>query len=165
VPAASCRLKTEKELTTDVSFLKSCFHLFSSVAKNLSFLVIAPTRHGLRATCAASPNRCSRWARDVRLVQHPDEIGDAAASCCPRRRFDDCINGVAQTGISRARATSSRLQPFLGIAVVLSGAVERRSRNSIPAPPGLGVFQGSVLRFTEKPGRKSRNSSVTSSTS
>jgi len=91
----------------------------------------------------------------VRLVQRPDEIGDAAGLVLPGvGAFDDCIAALRkQELLAAAKAFITTGKPFLGICVGYQALFERSEEfNSCAA--GLGVFQGSVVRFTEKPGLK-----------
>jgi len=92
---------------------------------------------------------------DVRLAQRPDEIGDARGLVLPGvGAFDDCINAMQRQellGASRDFIRSGK--PFLGICVGYQALFERSEEfNSCAA--GLGVFQGSVVRFSEKQGLK-----------
>jgi glutamine amidotransferase len=92
---------------------------------------------------------------DVRLVQHPDEIGDARGLVLPGvGAFDDCINALRkQELLEAARDFIKTGKPFLGICVGYQALFERSEEfNSCAA--GLSVFQGSVVRFAEKPGLK-----------
>jgi glutamine amidotransferase len=92
---------------------------------------------------------------DVRIVQTPDEIGDASAMVLPGvGAFDDCINSLRkQELLEAARDFIKTGKPFLGICVGYQALFERSEEfNSCAA--GLGIFQGSVVRFTEKPGLK-----------
>jgi glutamine amidotransferase len=92
---------------------------------------------------------------DVRIVQRPDEIGDARAMVLPGvGAFDDCINALRkQELLEAARDFIQTGKPFLGICVGYQALFERSEEfNSCAA--GLGAFQGSVVRFTEKPGLK-----------
>ena len=92
---------------------------------------------------------------DVRLVQRPDEIGDASAMVLPGvGAFDDCINALRKQELLEASRDFIKTgKPFLGICVGYQALFERSDEfNSCAA--GLGVFQGSVVRFTEKPGLK-----------
>jgi glutamine amidotransferase len=92
---------------------------------------------------------------DVRIVQKPEEIGDARAMVLPGvGAFDDCINALRkQELLEAAREFIKSGKPFLGICVGYQALFERSEEfNSCAA--GLGVFQGSVVRFTEKPGLK-----------
>jgi glutamine amidotransferase len=92
---------------------------------------------------------------DVRIVQRPDEIGDARAMVLPGvGAFDDCINALRkQELLEAARHFIKTGKSFLGICVGYQALFERSEEfNSCAA--GLGVFQGSVVRFAEKPGLK-----------
>ena len=92
---------------------------------------------------------------DVRLVQRPEHIGDARALVLPGvGAFDDCIHALRQQELLAAsRAFIQTGKPFLGICVGYQALFERSEEfNSCAA--GLGVFQGSVVRFAEKPGLK-----------
>jgi glutamine amidotransferase len=92
---------------------------------------------------------------DVRLVSHPEEIGDAAALVLPGvGAFDDCIGALRKQALLEASRDFIRTgKPFLGICVGYQALFERSDEfNSCAA--GLGVFKGSVVRFTERPGLK-----------
>jgi len=92
---------------------------------------------------------------DVRLVQHPEEIGDARDLVLPGvGAFDDCINALRkQELLEAAKNFITTGKPFLGICVGYQALFERSEEfNSCAA--GLGVFSGSVVRFTQKPGLK-----------
>src|SRR5882757_9904538 len=92
---------------------------------------------------------------DVRLVQHPDEIGDARGLVLPGvGAFDDCIAALRKQGLLEASRDFIKTgKPFLGICVGYQALFERSEEfNSCAA--GLGVFQGSVVRFSEKNGLK-----------
>ena len=92
---------------------------------------------------------------DVRLVQHPGEIGDASGLVLPGvGAFDDCINSLRQQELLEASLAFIRTgKPFLGICVGYQALFEKSEEfNSCAA--GLGVFQGRVVRFTEQPGLK-----------
>jgi imidazole glycerol-phosphate synthase subunit HisH len=92
---------------------------------------------------------------DVRIVQRPDEIGDARAMVLPGvGAFDDCINALRkQELLEAARDFIQTGKPFLGICVGYQALFERSEEfNSCAA--GLGIFQGNVVRFEEKPGLK-----------
>jgi glutamine amidotransferase len=68
--------------------------------------------------------------------------------------FDDCINAMQkQHLLDAAKKFIQTGKPFLGICVGYQALFERSEEfNSCAA--GLGIFQGSVVRFTEKPGLK-----------
>ena len=92
---------------------------------------------------------------DVRVAKSPVEIGDASAMVLPGvGAFDDCINALRkQELLQAARDFIQTGRPFLGICVGYQALFERSEEfNSCAA--GLGIFKGSVVRFTEKPGLK-----------
>ncbi len=92
---------------------------------------------------------------EVRLVQRPDEIGDARGLVLPGvGAFDDCINALRkQELLAASRAFIRTGKPFLGICVGYQALFEKSEEfNSCAA--GLGVFPGKVVRFAEKPGLK-----------
>ena len=92
---------------------------------------------------------------DVRLVSYPEEIGDASALVLPGvGAFDDCIGALRKQALLEASRDFIRTgKPFLGICVGYQALFERSDEfNSCAA--GLGVFKGSVVRFTERPGLK-----------
>lgn len=92
---------------------------------------------------------------DVRLVQRPDEIGDARGLVLPGvGAFDDCINALRKQELLEASRDFIKTgKPFLGICVGYQALFEHSEEfNSCAA--GLGVFRGKVVRFTERPGLK-----------
>jgi glutamine amidotransferase len=91
----------------------------------------------------------------VRLAQRPDEMRDARAIVLPGvGAFDDCIHALRKQELLEAsRDFIQTGRPFLGICVGYQALFERSEEfNSCAA--GLGVFGGSVVRFTERPGHK-----------
>ena len=91
----------------------------------------------------------------VRIVQRPDGMRDARAVVLPGvGAFDDCIHALRKQELLEAsRAFIQTGKPFLGICVGYQALFERSEEfNSCAA--GLGVFGGSVVRFTEQPGLK-----------
>lgn len=91
----------------------------------------------------------------VRIVQRPEEIGDARGMVLPGvGAFDDCINALRrQELLEAARQFIQSGKPFLGICVGYQALFERSEEfNSCAA--GLGIFKGSVVRFSEKHGLK-----------
>ena len=92
---------------------------------------------------------------EVRLVQKPSEIGDARAMVLPGvGAFDDCINALRkQELLEAARDFIKTGRPFLGICVGYQALFERSDEFNSRAA-GLGVFKGSVIRFSEKHGLK-----------
>jgi imidazole glycerol-phosphate synthase subunit HisH len=92
---------------------------------------------------------------EVRVVQRPQEIGDARGMVLPGvGAFDDCINALRkQELLEAAREFIKSGRPFLGICVGYQALFERSEEfNSCAA--GLGLFGGSVVRFTEQPSQK-----------
>jgi imidazole glycerol phosphate synthase glutamine amidotransferase subunit len=92
---------------------------------------------------------------DVRIVQMPDKIGDARAMVLPGvGAFDDCITALRKQGLlEAAREFIKGGRPFLGICVGYQALFEKSEEfNSCAA--GLGIFKGSVIRFSEKHGLK-----------
>ncbi|MGC9943565.1 MAG: imidazole glycerol phosphate synthase subunit HisH [Verrucomicrobiota bacterium] len=92
---------------------------------------------------------------DVRLVQQPGEIGDACGLVLPGvGAFDDCINALRKQELLEAsREFIKSGKPFLGICVGYQALFEKSEEfNSCAA--GLGVFQGSVVRFAGNSGLK-----------
>ena len=92
---------------------------------------------------------------DVRVVKSPSEIGDARAMVLPGvGAFDDCINALRkQELLEAARDFIQSGKSFLGICVGYQALFEKSEEfNSCAA--GLGVFKGSVIRFSEKSGLK-----------
>ena len=92
---------------------------------------------------------------EVRLAQRPAEIGDARGLVLPGvGAFDDCINAMQRQELLGASREFIRTgKPFLGICVGYQALFERSEEfNSCAA--GLGVFKGSVVRFSEKHGLK-----------
>ncbi|MEI9959582.1 MAG: imidazole glycerol phosphate synthase subunit HisH [Limisphaerales bacterium] len=92
---------------------------------------------------------------NVRIAQKPDEIGDARAMVLPGvGAFDDCMNALRrQELLQAARDFIQTGKPFLGICVGYQALFERSEEfNSCAA--GLGIFKGSVVKFSEKPGLK-----------
>ena len=91
----------------------------------------------------------------VRIAQRPDEIGDARAMVLPGvGAFDDCINALRkQELLEAARDFINSGKPFLGICVGYQALFEKSEEfNSCAA--GMGIFQGRVIRFSEKRGLK-----------
>jgi glutamine amidotransferase len=92
---------------------------------------------------------------NVRLVRTPGEIGDARAMVLPGvGAFDDCINALRkQELLEAARSFIGSGRPFLGICVGYQALFEKSEEfNSCAA--GLGVFRGSVVRFSQRAGLK-----------
>src|SRR5438874_8519456 len=88
---------------------------------------------------------------DVRLVTRPDEMKDARAVVLPGvGAFDDCLNSLQRQELLEAcRGFIRSGRPFLGICVGYQALFER-SEEFNSCASGLGVFQGKVVRFSEK---------------
>ena len=92
---------------------------------------------------------------NVRIARRPDEIRDASAMVLPGvGAFDDCINALRKQELLEAAKDFIKTgKPFLGICVGYQALFERSEEfNSCAA--GLGIFQGSVVKFSEKNGLK-----------
>lgn len=92
---------------------------------------------------------------DVHIAQTPAEMTRADAVVLPGvGAFDDCINALRKQELLEASKTFIESgKPFLGICVGYQALFERSEEfNSCAA--GLGIFQGSVVRFSEKNGLK-----------
>lgn len=92
---------------------------------------------------------------EVRVAQHPSEIGEARGMVLPGvGAFDDCLNALRkQELLEAARDFIKTGRPFLGICVGYQALFERSEEfNSCAA--GLSLFGGSVVRFTERSGLK-----------
>ena len=92
---------------------------------------------------------------DVRIARKPEELDGARAVVLPGvGAFDDCVHALQKQELLEAsRKFIQSGRPFLGICVGYQALFERSEEfNSCAA--GLGVFQGKVVRFTEKPGLK-----------
>jgi imidazole glycerol-phosphate synthase subunit HisH len=92
---------------------------------------------------------------EVRIVQRPSEMTDARAAVLPGvGAFDDCIHALDRQGLLEAsRQFIQSGRPFLGICVGYQALFEKSEEfNSCAA--GLGIFRGTVVRFSEKAGLK-----------
>jgi glutamine amidotransferase len=92
---------------------------------------------------------------DVRVVERPDELKDAAGVVLPGvGAFDDCLNAMQKQELLEAiRNYIKGGRPFLGICVGYQALFERSDEfNSCAA--GLSIFAGKVVRFPDKPGLK-----------
>jgi glutamine amidotransferase len=92
---------------------------------------------------------------NVRVAKTPREIGDARAMVLPGvGAFDDCINALRKQELLEASKRFIETgKPFLGICVGYQALFER-SEEFNSCATGLGIFQGSVVRFSEKNGLK-----------
>lgn len=92
---------------------------------------------------------------NVRIARRPEEMAGARAVVLPGvGAFDDCINALQkQELIEASKKFIESGKPFLGICVGYQALFERSEEfNSCAA--GLGIFKGSVVRFSEKDGLK-----------
>jgi glutamine amidotransferase len=92
---------------------------------------------------------------EVCIAQHPEEIGEARGMVLPGvGAFDDCMNALRkQELLGAAKDFIQTGKPFLGICVGYQALFERSEEfNSCAA--GLGLFGGSVVRFTKRNGLK-----------
>jgi glutamine amidotransferase len=92
---------------------------------------------------------------DVRLVQSPDGMKDAAAVVLPGvGAFDDCVNAMQrQELLAASREFIKTGRPFLGICVGYQAMFERSEEFDSRAA-GMGLFEGSVVRFPAGQGLK-----------
>jgi glutamine amidotransferase len=87
---------------------------------------------------------------EVALVSKPDNVASAAAVVLPGvGAFDDCVNAMQRQELfAAAKDFIATGKPFLGICVGYQALFERSEEfNSCAA--GLGIFDGSVVRFAE----------------
>ena len=87
---------------------------------------------------------------DVHLVPNPETVAQADAVVLPGvGAFDDCINAMQRQELfEAARAFVSTGKPFLGICIGYQALFEKSEEfNSCAA--GLGIFEGSVVRFPD----------------
>ena len=87
---------------------------------------------------------------DVQLVPSPELVKQADAVVLPGvGAFDDCINAMQRLELfGAAREFISTGKPFLGICVGYQALFENSEEfNSSTA--GLGIFEGSVVRFPD----------------
>jgi glutamine amidotransferase len=92
---------------------------------------------------------------EVRLVQRPEAMTEARAAVLPGvGAFDDCIRALERQALleaARQFIRSGRL--FLGICVGYQALFEKSEEFNSRAP-GLGIFQGTVVRFSPANGLK-----------
>lgn len=92
---------------------------------------------------------------EVRIARTPAEMRDASGVVLPGvGAFDDCMNALQRQELFEAAREFIRGgKPFLGICVGYQALFERSEEfNSCAA--GLGIFKGSVVRFSKKNGLK-----------
>ena len=87
---------------------------------------------------------------DVQLVPNPGTVAQADAVVLPGvGAFDDCINAMQRQELfEAARAFVSTGKPFLGICVGYQALFEK-SEEFNSCAEGLGIFEGSVVRFPD----------------
>ena len=87
---------------------------------------------------------------DVQLVPNPEAVAQADAVVLPGvGAFDDCINAMQRQELfEAARAFVSTGKPFLGICVGYQ-ALFGKSEEFNSCAAGLGIFEGSVVRFPD----------------
>ena len=92
---------------------------------------------------------------EVSLVSRPEKLTDAPAVVLPGvGAFDDCLNALRQRELMEAcREFIKTGRPFLGICVGYQALFEG-SEEFDSSAPGLGIFRGKVIRFTDEPGLK-----------
>ncbi len=92
---------------------------------------------------------------EVRIVTRPADLANADAAVLPGvGAFDDCLQALQKQELLEATRQFIRSgKPFLGICVGYQALFERSAEfNSRMA--GLGVFTGTVVRFSENSGLK-----------
>jgi glutamine amidotransferase len=92
---------------------------------------------------------------DVRVAKIPAEMRGASGVVLPGvGAFDDCMNAMQRQELFEAsREFIKTGKPFLGICVGYQALFERSEEfNSCAA--GLGIFKGSVVRFSKSDGLK-----------
>jgi glutamine amidotransferase len=92
---------------------------------------------------------------DVRVARRPEEIEGASAMVLPGvGAFDDCMSALQKQELMGAvRAFIKTGRPFLGICVGYQALFEK-SEEFNSCAPGLGIFSGKVVRFSDKTGVK-----------
>ncbi len=92
---------------------------------------------------------------EVRLAQKPEELKDARAVVLPGvGAFDDCLQALQkQELLAACRDFLKTGRPFLGICVGYQALFER-SEEFKSCAAGMGVFEGSVVRFAGQSGLK-----------
>jgi len=92
---------------------------------------------------------------EVRIARQPQEMADARAVVLPGvGAFDDCIQALQKQALLEASRTFVRSgRPFLGICVGYQALFEK-SEEFNSCATGLGIFQGKVVRFSEREGLK-----------
>jgi glutamine amidotransferase len=91
----------------------------------------------------------------VKLVTRPAELAEARAAVLPGvGAFDDCMQALMRQELKEATRQFIRSgKLFLGICVGYQALFER-SEEFNSTMPGLNVFEGTVVRFSESKGLK-----------
>lgn len=91
----------------------------------------------------------------VRIAQSPEEMHGTQAAVLPGvGAFDDCLQALERQRLLAATRDFIRSgRPFLGICVGYQALFEK-SEEFNSCAPGLGIFQGSVVRFNGNHGLK-----------
>ena len=92
---------------------------------------------------------------EVRVVTRPGDLADAQAAVLPGvGAFDDCLHALQKQELMDATLRFIQSgRPFLGICVGYQALFER-SEEFNSRMPGLSLFEGTVVRFSEKSGLK-----------
>lgn len=92
---------------------------------------------------------------DLLVTTRPEPLRNARAVVLPGvGAFDDCISAMQrQELLGAVKEFIQTGRPFLGICVGYQALFEK-SEEFNSCAPGLGVFGGKVVRFTERPGLK-----------
>ncbi len=92
---------------------------------------------------------------EVEVMTGPDRLKDATACVLPGvGAFDDCIQSLQrQDLLAGAKEFITSGRPFLGICVGYQALFER-SEEFDSCAQGMEIFDGSVIRFPDKPGLK-----------
>ena len=96
-----------------------------------------------------------RLGANVSIARRPAEMDGATAAVLPGvGAFDDCIHALEkQELLAATRQFIESGRPFLGICVGYQALFEHSEEFSSSAA-GLGIFQGKVVRFAQRPGLK-----------
>jgi glutamine amidotransferase len=91
----------------------------------------------------------------VQVVQEGAQLDHARGIVLPGvGAFDDCLQALKQRGLlERVREHIAMDRAFLGICVGYQALFER-SEEFHSRAPGLGIFDGPVVRFASQPGLK-----------
>ena len=99
-------------------------------------------------------NAFARLGREAVITRDPQAILSADHVVLPGvGNFGDAMNKLRKYGMEDViREVTDRKIPFLGICVGMQALFE--SSEESPDVPGLGIFKGTVRRFSERPGYK-----------